>query len=256
MDWVRPDDLDRTEREPGLYPEITVLVEVEQDRLEFSNPPEMRPELRRLDDYPEVEEAWLEYLVDQWEPWAKEMRRWQKIQNVYENLDFMRRRLEEAEERYELLLAVGLLQWRDPMDTPVRRLLLAAPAEIVLDAARGLLSVVPAASFERFRIELDMLDLQHQPSLDEAAIESQLDELDIQAWNTSRVQGHFTLSGVGGAGTLPSPAGGEGPWSRNLPAGWADVPPSLSGRALARAPVGGGLPAPPFRLRGGFTVPP
>ena len=31
--------------------------------------------------------------------------------------------------------------------------------------------------------------------------------------------------------------------------------PSL-GRALARAPVGGGFPAPPFRLRGGFTVPP
>ena len=30
----------------------------------------------------------------------------------------------------------------------------------------------------------------------------------------------------------------------------------LSGRALARAPVGGGFPAPLFRLRGGFTVPP
>ena len=30
----------------------------------------------------------------------------------------------------------------------------------------------------------------------------------------------------------------------------------LLGRALARAPVGGGFPAPPFRLRGGFTVPP
>ena len=30
----------------------------------------------------------------------------------------------------------------------------------------------------------------------------------------------------------------------------------VSGRALARAPVGGGFPAPPFRLRGGFTVPP
>ena len=28
------------------------------------------------------------------------------------------------------------------------------------------------------------------------------------------------------------------------------------GRALARAPLGGGFPAPPFRLRGGFTVPP
>ena len=186
-DWVRADDLDRTEREPDLYPEITVLVEVEQDLLELGNPPEMRPELRRLDDYPEVEEAWLEYLVDQWEPWAKEMRRWQELQKVYENLDFMRRRLEEAEERYELLLAVGLLQWRDPIDTLVKRHLLTAPAEIVLDAARGLLSVVPAASFERFRIELDMLDLQHQPSLDGDAIESRLDELDIEAWSTPRL---------------------------------------------------------------------
>ena len=186
-DWVRADDLDRTEREPDLHPQITVLVEVEQDRLKFGDSPEMRPELRSLDDYPEVEEAWLDYLVEQWEPWAKEMRLWQEVQNIYENLDFMRRRLEEAEERYELLLAVGLLEWRDPMNTPVRRHLLTAPAEIVLDAARGMLSVVPAASFERFRIEFDMLDLQHQPSFDAETIESRLDELDIEAWNTSRL---------------------------------------------------------------------
>ena len=111
-DWVYPEELDQTEREPDLLAEITVLVEIEQDLLDFGNPPDRRPELRRLDDYPEVEEAWLEYLVAQWEPWAKEMRRWQELQKVYENLDFMRRRLEEAEERYELLLAVGLLQWR------------------------------------------------------------------------------------------------------------------------------------------------
>ena len=32
--------------------------------------------------------------------------------------------------------------------------------------------------------------------------------------------------------------------------------PGLSGRALARAPLGEGFPAPPFRLRGGFSVPP
>ena len=41
------------------------------------------------------------------------MREWQEIQRVYEDVDFMRRRLEEAEERYELFMAVGLLQWRD-----------------------------------------------------------------------------------------------------------------------------------------------
>ena len=31
---------------------------------------------------------------------------------------------------------------------------------------------------------------------------------------------------------------------------------TLSGRALARAPLGGGFPALPFRLQGGFSVPP
>lgn len=78
-DWVRADDVDCTEREPDLHSQITVLVEVEQDRIKFGDSPEMRPELRSLDDYPEVEVAWLDYLVDQWEPWAKEMRRWQEV---------------------------------------------------------------------------------------------------------------------------------------------------------------------------------
>ena len=186
-DWVHPDELDQTETEPDLYAEIPVLVEAEQDPFESDDSPEERYELRRLADYPDVEDAWLEYLADEWEPWAKEMRRWQEVQSTYESLAFMRPRLEEAEERYELVLAVGLLHWRDPVGTGVKRHLLTAPAEIVLDAARGVLNVVPAASFERFGIELDMLELQHQPSLDGAVIESQLDELDIQVWKTSHV---------------------------------------------------------------------
>lgn len=188
-DWVRAEDLDQPEKDPELRPEITVLVERQvQDP---GDPPEGQktvvetgPELRRLADLPEVEDAWLEYLVNKWEPWAKEMRRWQEVQTVYESLDFMRRRVEEAEERYELLLALGLLQWCDPTGTAVTRHILTAPAEITLDAARGLLAVVPAASFDRFRVELDMLEVQHRPRLNEQTIENQLDELDVQGWNT------------------------------------------------------------------------
>lgn len=188
-DWVRAEDLDHPEKVPELRPEITVLVERQvQDP---GAPPagqrtvvETAPELRRLADHPEVEDAWLEYLVNKWEPWAKEMRRWQEVQTVYESLDFMRRRVEEAEERYELLLALGLLQWRDPTGTAVTRHILTAPAEITLDAARGLLTVMPSASFDRFRVELDMLEVQHRPRLNEQTIEAQLDELDVQGWDT------------------------------------------------------------------------
>ena len=123
-DWVRANDLDQPEKEPELLPEITVLVE---RRVPDPDPPhdvqrtivETVPELRRLVDHRGVEDAWLEYLVDKWEPWAKEMLQWQGGQTVYETLDFMRRRLEEAEERYELLLSIGLVQWRDPPARPL-----------------------------------------------------------------------------------------------------------------------------------------
>lgn len=140
-DWVRPKDLDQANQEPELLPEITVLVErrvpdpdapLEQGRTVI----EKVPEVRRLKDHAEVEDAWLEYLVNLWEPWAQEMHRWQRVQRVYEDVDFMRRRLEESEERYELVLAVGFLGWRDPSGTTVKRHVLTAPAEISLDAAR------------------------------------------------------------------------------------------------------------------------
>jgi very-short-patch-repair endonuclease len=46
---------------------------------------------------------------------------------------------------------------------------------------------VPAASFDRFRDELDMLEPQHRPKLNKEALEAQLEDLDIQAWDTSKV---------------------------------------------------------------------
>lgn len=190
-DWVRPQDLDREEQEPELLPEITVLVEISVP--EPDAPPEQHgtatqniPEVRRLEDHPEVRNAWFEYLA-KWEPWAQEMRRWREVQGVYEDVDFMRRRLEEAEERYELVLAVGLLQWQDSTSRAVSRHLLTAPAEINLDAARGVLTVGPGTSFEKFQIDLDMLDLQSQPRLEGAGLDDRLEDLDIQAWDREKV---------------------------------------------------------------------
>ncbi len=191
-DWVRADALNQAEKAPELRPEITVIVKrqvPDPDAPQGSKRMivEEVPEIRRLEDHPEVEEVWLQYLIEKWEPWAEKMRRWQKVQDVYETVDFMRRRLEEAEERYELVLAIGLLQWRDPTGTDIKRHVLTAPAEFAFDASRGVLTVVPAASFEGFRVELDMLDFKHRPRLDEDELERLLEELDVQAWDTALV---------------------------------------------------------------------
>lgn len=192
QNWVRPEDLELPDKDPELLTEITVLVEKEVSNSDVSpqhahTSIQKVPEARRLQDYPEVEEAWLEYWVEEWGPWAEKMRRWQKVQNIYETVDFMRRRLEESEERYELLLAVGLLKWRDSTGVEVKRHLLTGVAEIEFDAARGLLTVVPAASFESFKIELDMLELQDQPRLDNPNIQAKLEDLDVYAWDFEKV---------------------------------------------------------------------
>ncbi|HXG52850.1 MAG TPA: AAA domain-containing protein [candidate division Zixibacteria bacterium] len=205
QDWVPrkfQDDpggyLDKTKEQllDLLNPEITVLVEKRVQHQatapgENTTVAEKVPEVRRLVDYPNIQDAWLEYLGDQWEPWAEETRRWKQVQRIYEDVDFMRRRIEEAEERYELRLAVGLLQWRDSTATAVKRHLLTAPAEISLDAARGILTVGPAASFDGFRVELDMLELHDQPRLDTAdtenRLEERLDELDVRGWDKTKV---------------------------------------------------------------------
>lgn len=150
-----------------------------------SKNPEISTEYRNWTPAEELERLWLEYLVNQWDPWAKEFRIWQKVQQLYEDVDFMRRRLEEAEERYELVLAIGLLQWRNPTGITIKRHLLTAPAEIFQDAIRGILTVTPAASFNGFRIELDMLEFQHRPDLDpvKTELENLLEELNVRAWD-------------------------------------------------------------------------
>jgi hypothetical protein len=192
VEWVRPEDLDQPDREPELLPEITTFTE--QEMSDPDAPPEQPrtvvekvPQLRWLQDHPEVEGAWLEYLMNHWEPWAEKMRRWQEVHQFYEAVDFMRRRVEESEERYELFLGMGLLHWRDSTGKIVKRHLLTGPAEIEFDAARGILTVVPAASFEAFKVELDMLELPDQPRLDGSRIQEQLEGLDIDAWDADRV---------------------------------------------------------------------
>jgi len=191
-EWVRAQELEQPFKEPELLTKITVLVEKKVPvNEEADGGARMRVEKvaeeRRLEDHPEVQDAWLEYLINKWEPWAKEKRRWQENQRIYEEVDFMRWRLEEAEESFELVLCLGFAVWRDPTGVTVRRHFLTGAAEINLDAARGILTVGPAATFDLFRIELDMLETQHRPLLIDTDLDDQIQSLDVQGWDRAKV---------------------------------------------------------------------
>lgn len=172
--WLRMEDLENADRTPELLPECTIVLE-----------PDLEPEHHLLAEYPEVEEAWIEYQIKHWEPWSKLMLRWQEVQSAYEAVDRIRRKLEEAEERFELVVAVGLLQWTDRSTTTVKRHLLTASAEIEIDAARGILTVLPSAAFDTARVELDMLEPHDRPSVH---VEAALEGIDMQLWEAIPVE--------------------------------------------------------------------
>ncbi|WP_173298657.1 hypothetical protein [Thermanaeromonas sp. C210] len=188
--WLPDEFLDKPEEYALKNTEdLFDLVQGKTNSATKRNAPKSQPNRRDWSATEKLEQLWLEYLVNQWEPWAKEFRIWREVQQLYEDVDFIRRRLEEAEERYELVLAVGLLQWRDPAGVTIKRHLLTASAEISQDAVRGVLTVTPAASFDGFRIELDMLEFQHRPDLGPVKdeLEDLLEELDVRAWDKARM---------------------------------------------------------------------
>lgn len=174
VNWLRMEDLENADRTPELLPECTIVLE-----------PDLEPEHHLLAEHPEVEDAWIEYLIKHWEPWSKLMLRWQEVQSAYEAVDRVRRKLEEAEERFELVVAVGLLQWTDRTTATVKRHLLTAPAEIEIDAARGILTVLPSAAFDTARVELDMLEPHDRPSVH---VEAALEAIDMQLWEATPIE--------------------------------------------------------------------
>ena len=137
----------------------------------------------RLTEHPEVQAKWEAYLSEAWLPWADSKKHWEKLQTAYSELDEIRRAQEDGGERFELVLAFGLLQWQSD-DESIERHMFVAPAEITLNPTRGRLTVEPAGSFEQFRLETDMLPPSEIPAVD---LDEKLAELDIAAWSKERV---------------------------------------------------------------------
>ena len=101
-DWVDAASLSDSSREPSLRDRIPVRRSDEEDE---------PPVFLELKDAPEVQEQWLRYLIDHWQPWAEEHRRWKMVHKVYGKLFAMHQQLQKLGEAYELVIGLGLLTW-------------------------------------------------------------------------------------------------------------------------------------------------
>jgi len=209
--WIDPVALDTPAQEPVLLTETTIL-----DSIADANGSHTTSVAVRLEDHPEINVAWNNYLEKHWRPWAVKQREAIDVQALYGEIDEMRRKAEESADQHELLIAVGLLQWRDDGGSTIERHVLVGPAEVTLNASRGELTVEPAGAFETLRLELDMLPPDPPVTVD---VGEQLEDLaaDVSAsdrvidllktianqWRADAQVGSEQLDKPRGAGTTP-----------------------------------------------------
>ena len=175
--WVRLDQLsDSTLDFPVLYE--TLLGKAPDD------PP------LRLEDRPEVQEAWGTYVENRWWPWAERDRRERKVQTTYTELFAMFQRQQRLGENFEIVFGLGFLSWNAPDGPTVRRHLTVARVSVEFDTASGTLTVTPAGEGARTTLEQDMLDPQYRPDPSTLrALETTLDEIGESVWHVGPVDG-------------------------------------------------------------------
>ncbi len=157
-EWVIAESLKNHEIVPSLkesiHSKIHPITSQEHDE----------PSTYYLLDYPEIETIWHAYIENDWSVWRDDYRKFSRILKVYSELFDIHQELLKLGEEYELLVGIGLLNWKTPSEQAVRRHLITARVSLEFEAHRGVFTVKPANESNILNIEFDMLDVQDQPN--------------------------------------------------------------------------------------------
>jgi len=187
-DWVSLPSLRNKNDLPELLPEITRQIP-NRDWVEESDQPETIPHAERLENHPEIQQAWDRYVNDKWLPWTEEHNAWEKVHKVYSSLFAIHQEQLRLGEEYELVLGLGLLTWQTPTGQRVRRHLVVADAILEFEARLGKFTVRPHTEGAKLRPELDMLDVEEKPAHAEKAATSSLSSAEDDPWERGCVEG-------------------------------------------------------------------
>ncbi|MBX3234902.1 MAG: AAA family ATPase [Nitrospiraceae bacterium] len=187
-DWVNPSALRNKDDLPELFPEITRQIQ-NPDWWEGSDQPETIPHTERLEDHQEVSQAWNRYVEGKWLPWTEEHNSWEKVHKIYCSLFAIHQAQLRLGEEYELVHGVGLLTWQTPTGQRVRRHIVVADAILDFEARLGKFTVRPHPDGAKLRPELDMLDIEEQPTRAEETAKASLAIAEDDLWDRGCVEG-------------------------------------------------------------------
>jgi very-short-patch-repair endonuclease len=186
LPWIDEQALKRASVEmPALLP-TTLEPDTTAKLDEGEEPPLIEV---KLEDHPEVISAF-EAFRPNWETWSAEYLRRERIQSVYAELFRLHTQIRKQGEILELVLGLGLLDWRDSSkgtSPPIQRHMVTARVDLVFDPATGVIQLNGAADGVQLRIEDDMLDAELRPERGQyAAVREQLSAIDDDLWDRQR----------------------------------------------------------------------
>lgn len=129
------------------------------------NSPSVNSKTHHLKDHPEVELAWYDYIEEKWMPWSEKHGNWKDVDHAYTRLFAIYQEMNRLREEYELILAFGLLTWNNHKNQQIRRHLIVANVTLEFEAHLAKFVVREHPNGADYRIELDMLDPEDQPSM-------------------------------------------------------------------------------------------
>lgn len=185
--WADTSSLRNKEDLPELRKERTKEVKNPNWR-EEKDQPEFITVTELLDDFPDVQEVWDQYLEQHWILWVERHNEWEPIQKVYSELFAIHQEQLRLSEHYELVVGLGLLTWRCHNDQKIRRHLIVADAILEFDAELGRFAAHPHPDGARLRPELNMMDVEDQPQGAEKIAQQALAGCD-DPWEKEHVEG-------------------------------------------------------------------
>ena len=143
----------------------------------------------KLEDYPDIIAAF-ERFRSSWEAWSSEYLRRERIQSVYAELFRFHTQVRKQGEILELVLGLGLLDWRGSSkgtSPPILRHIVTARVDLFFDPGTGIIQLNGAADGVQLRIEDDMLDAEQRPERGQyATVSEQLSTIDDDVWDRQR----------------------------------------------------------------------
>ncbi|MBB6444486.1 AAA domain-containing protein [Bacillus benzoevorans] len=179
-DWLSPSfQVENMKTEPVLLEKIPNPNYDEHAEKSETNPPHLR-----LTDFPQIQHTLDDYKTGKWNPWKEKYLHFESIQKVYTHFFSIYQKQKKLGEQYELLVGIGLFNWKTPDQQSIHRHILTIPCSFQFDANNGIIRVVPSADGSKAELEQDMLELEMR--LDYQAlvpILEMMDELQPNFWN-------------------------------------------------------------------------